>query len=269
MRPLAVIMSIYGKDTLEYVSLSVESVLNQTFSGFDFYIQCDGILNSDVDSFLSGLKDNRVRLYKRTENLGLARSLNDLLEVVLPQGYEFIARMDADDLNESNRFERQMQYLNAHPEIDCLGTWAIEVTSSGDEFFRKIMPETHDECKRLFKKRDCVIHPTVMFRRSFFEKAGLYSMDTYFAEDTLLWAKGFESGCRFGNVPEFLYRFRLDDGFFERRRGWKHALAILKLRHKVNRMLHYGLLADFWAVAYAVVKLMPTPVLNLIYRKGR
>lgn len=64
-----------------------------------------------------------------------------------------------------------------------------------------------------------MIHPTVMFRRSYFEKAGLYPEDTYFGEDTMMWAKGFKSGCKFANVPEYLFKFRLDSNFFERRRG--------------------------------------------------
>ena len=67
------------------------------------------------------------------------------------------------------------------------------------------MPITHEECLELFKKRDCMIHPTVMFRRSYFEKAGLYPEDTYFGEDTMMWAKGFKSGCKFANVPEYLF----------------------------------------------------------------
>lgn len=71
------------------------------------------------------------------------------------------------------------------------------------------MPITHEECLELFKKRDCMIHPTVMFRRSYFEKAGLYPEDTYFGEDTMMWAKGFKSGCKFANVPEYLFKFRL------------------------------------------------------------
>ena len=118
-------------------------------------------------------------------------------------------------------------------------------------------------------KRDCMIHPTVMFRRTYIEKAGHYSLDTYFGEDTMMWANGFANGCIFANVPEFLFQFRLDDNFFERRRGWKHAYNIFLLRHKVNKMLHYGLLADVWALAYAFAKMMPKSILNIIYKRAR
>ena len=266
---LAVIMSLYWNDTLGFVSMATQSVLAQSFSSFDFYIQFDGPVKKEIDDYLSSLSDCRIHLYRREENRGLAQSLNDLLSVVLPQGYEFIARMDADDVCVPDRFQKQMEYLNTHSEIDCLGTWAIEIDSKGDEFYRKRMPEHHDDCLSLFRKRDCIIHPTAMFRRSFFEKAGLYSTDTYFAEDTMMWAKGFASGCHFGNVPEYLYLFRLDDSFFYRRRGWKHAKGIVNLRKRVNRMLNFGIIEDFYAYAYAAVKLLPTKLLSWVYRKAR
>ena len=266
---IAVIMSLYKNDRLDFVKLAVESILHQTYSNFDFYIQYDGAICEEIDAFLSNISDERVKIYRRSENKGLAHSLNDLLQIVMPKGYEFIARMDADDISEPNRFDRQMLYFEKYPEVECLGTWAVEIMSDGSEYYRKQMPETHVECRTLFRKRDCMIHPTVMFRRSYIEKAGLYSLDTYFGEDTMMWAQGFAAGCTFANVPEYLFRFRLDDKFFTRRRGWKHAMNIFLLRHRVNKMLHYGLIADLWALAYAGAKMMPTSILNILYKNAR
>ena len=262
-------MSIYKNDGLDFVKLAVESILNQTYSKFDFYIQYDGPIKEDVDKYMSSLKDSRIFIQRRSKNRGLAQSLNDLLDIVMPKGYGYIARMDADDISESLRFERQLLYLEEHPEVECLGTWAIEITDGGSEYYRKQMPEKHEDCKKLFRKRDCMIHPTVMFRRSYIEKSGHYAIDTYFGEDTMMWAQGFAAGCRFANVPEYLFRFRLDANFFNRRRGWKHAKGILLLRHKVNKMLHFGLIADVWALAYAGAKMMPTFLLNIIYKTAR
>lgn len=268
-KKIAVIMSLYKNDRIQFVRLAVESILGQTYKDFDFYIQYDGPIRPEVDEYLFSLKDERVKIQKRTENKGLAQSLNDLLAIVMPQGYDYIARMDADDICELNRFERQLEYFEEHPEVECLGTWAVEILSDGSEYYRKQMPETHDECREMFKKRDCMIHPTVMFRKSYIEKAGVYSLDTYFGEDTMMWAQGFYAGCVFANVPEYLLRFRLDDNFFERRRGWKHAKSIFTLRHKVNKMLGFGLIADMWALAYAAAKMMPKFILNIIYKTAR
>lgn len=262
-------MSLYRSDILPYVSLAVQSILNQTYGEFDFYIQYDGYVQREVDEYLSGIKDARVRIYRRDKNKGLAQSLNDLLAVVMPLEYTFIARMDADDISMPDRFEKQIAYMEAHPETQCLGTWAIEINSDGSEYYRKQMPETHEGCWQQFMIRDCMIHPTVMFRRSYIEKVGFYSLDTYFGEDTMMWAQGFAAGCKFANVPEYLFKFRLNDDFFNRRRGWKHAKGILTLRWKVNKMLHYPLKAYLYAIAYAVAKMMPTKVLSIIYKTVR
>lgn len=266
---LAVIMSLYKNDTLVYVKEAVNSLFYQTFSEFDLYIQFDGAIQNEVESFIAGIQKENVYVFKREVNKGLAVSLNELLNVVLDKGYLYIARMDADDISMPSRFEKQIAYLEKHSEVDCLGTWAIEINACGDEYFRKQMSITHEECLDFFRKRDCMIHPTVMFRRSYFEKAGLYPEDTYFGEDTMMWAKGFQAGCRFVNLPEYLFKFRLDDNFFQRRRGWKHARSIFTLRHRVNQMLGFGIKADGYALLYAIAKMMPTSLLDLLYRKVR
>ena len=269
MNKLAVIMSLYKSDVLEYVKLATESILNQSFSDFDFYIQYDGYVSQEVDAYLSSLKDERIHIFRRNENKGLAYSLNELLERIMPLGYDYIARMDADDISMPDRFEKQITYMDTHPYIDCVGTWAIEIKSDGSEYFRKQMPETHEGCWKQFMIRDCMIHPTVMFRRRYIERAGLYSLDTYFGEDTMMWAQGFANGCKFANLPEYLFKFRLNDDFFNRRRGWKHAKAILLLRWKVNKMLHYPIKSYIYAIAYAIAKMMPTKILNFIYKTAR
>ena len=262
-------MSLYKNDRLEFVKLAVESILSQTYYDFDYYIQFDGTIDANVEAYLRGLNDERIKIRARSENKGLAYSLNELLQIVMPKGYEYIARMDADDISMPDRFEKQLAYLQSNPEVECLGAWAIEINSKGEEYYRKQMPETHEACNYMFRKRDCMIHPTVMYRRSYIEKAGLYALDTYFGEDTMMWAQGFKAGCVFANVPEYLLQFRLDDNFFERRRGWKHAKSIFMLRHRVNKMLHYGIMADFWAFAYAAAKMMPKFILNIIYKTVR
>ena len=80
----AVIMSLYRNDTIEFVTLAVESILNQSYTDFDLYIQYDGPIKDEVDAYLSHLKDKRIHIYKRLENKGLAQSLNDLLRIVKP-----------------------------------------------------------------------------------------------------------------------------------------------------------------------------------------
>lgn len=269
MSNLSVIISIYKNDRLEFVRESITSILDQTYKDFDLYILYDGPIEQSIREYISGLDDNRVNVIERKENRGLAVSLNQLLDIVLKKGYRYIARMDADDISMPERFARQIAFWDQHPDVDCVGSWAVEINADGSEYFRKQMPASHDACRDMFRKRDCLIHPTVMFRREYFDKAGPYPEDTYFGEDTMMWAKGFAAGCRFANVQEYLLKFRLDNNFFNRRRGWKHARSIWSLRHKVNRMLGFGAKEDLFALLYATAKLMPTQILNLIYKTAR
>ncbi len=262
-----VLMSVYKNDKVENVRQAVDSILQQTYTDFVFYILCDGVVDATVADYLRTLDDRRIALRCRDENKGLARSLNELLtEALQHTAYHYFFRMDADDIAFSDRLEKQVHYMDTHQDVDCLGTWAIEINSLGEEYFRKQMPVSHDECNDLFRKRDCVIHPTVVFRRTYFDKAGLYPEDTYFAEDTMMWAKGFKNACRFANLPEYLFYFRLDENFFQRRRGWKHALSIYKLRCHVNAMLNYPRINNLHAMLYALAKMMPTRVLKLLYK---
>ncbi len=267
---LYVIMSLYEKDTLLKVKEAIESLLNQTYSSLYIYINCDGPINPNITSYISKLSTKHIFINVREKNLGLAYSLNELLNFILTkEDCIYIARMDSDDVSLPTRLEKQVTYMDSHPNIDCLGTWAIEIDNAGNEYFQKQMPTTHEKCLELFKKRDCMIHPTVMFKRTYFEKAGLYPEDTYFGEDTMMWAKGFKSGCKFANLPEYLFKFRLDSNFFKRRRGWKHAKSIYRLRRRVNRMLGFGWKENCYALLYAVAKLMPEKVLSTIYKVAR
>lgn len=265
-RSLAVIMSVYKNDRLQFVKEAVKSILDQTYNEFDFFIIFDGPIKKEVRAYLLELNDSRITIIDRKENKGLAYSLNELLQIVLKEGYQYIARMDADDISMEDRFFEQISYLKCHTDVDCVGSWAIEIEADGKEFFRKKMPENHDQCLEMFKKRDCLIHPTVVFQRTYFEKAGLYPEDTYFGEDTMMWANGFASNCKFGNVQRYLLKFRLDEEFFNRRRGWKHAKSILTLRRKVNKLLGFGYKEDSYAFLYATVKMMPKILLNYIYK---
>lgn len=269
MKKVAVLMSLYKGDRLGFVAQSIQSILEQTYSDFDLYIYIDGIIDEPVYVYVNSLNDSRINMVLSSFNSGLAFAMNSLLRIVCNRGYQYFFRMDADDIALPHRFERQIAFMDSNVDIDCLGCWAIEIDEDGTDFYMKKMPLTHEACLNLFRKRDCMIHPSVIFRYTYFEKAGFYPEDTYFGEDTMMWAVGFKAGCRFANLPEFLLKFRLDGKFFQRRRGWRHAKAIFILRRRVNRMLGFGLKEDCYAVLYAAVKIMPTKFLAIIYKSLR
>ena len=266
---LAVIMSLYKNDVIDYVKLSTESILNQTYKDFDFYIQYDGPIRLEVDEYLCGLTDERVKIQKRAENKGLAQSLNDLLAIVIPQGYEYIARMDADDIAVLERFEKQIAYLDIHNEIDCLGGAINEIDEEGKDRGKETSyPCDPDDARRFFSKRNPVAHPTVMMRKTIFEKAGcFYPMDFVRNEDTMLWYKAYMGGAKIANLSDVLLNFRMTDAMFTQRRNGKvFAKSQLEMRKLINKDLKFGVMAHFYAYAMYLLMISPSWLLKLAYR---
>lgn len=268
-KKLSVIMSLYNSDELEFVKLAVESILGQTYKDFDFYIQYDGPIRSDVDEYFSSLTDERIKIRKRAENKGLAQSLNDLLALVMPHDYEYIARMDADDISLPERFTKQVEFLRAHLEVDMLGGAINEIDEDGANRGKVTKyPCGAEECRAFFAKRNPVAHPTVMFRRSFFEKTGWgYPTDFVRNEDTRLWHEGYKHGCVIANLPDVLLHFRMTDAMFtQRRNGKAFAKSQLELRKMINRDLQFGFMANVYAYAMYMLMISPAWLLKLAYR---
>ena len=268
-KKLVVIMSLYKNDVLGYVRLAVESILSQTCNSFDFYIQYDGKVQKDVDNYLMGIEDERVFIFKREENKGLAYSLNELLGVVMAKGYGYIARMDADDIAMPDRFEKQVLYLENHRDVDMVGGAINEIDEKGNNRGKITKyPCAPAECRNFFAKRNPVAHPTVMFRRSFFEKAGWeYPTDFVRNEDTRLWHEGYKNGCVIANIPDVVLNFRMTESMFtQRRNGLDFAKSQLKLRKQIKKDLGYGFIAYVYAYATFLLMISPSWLLKVAYR---
>ena len=268
-KPVAVIMSLYKNDRLDYVKLSIESILNQTYKDFDLYLQYDGPFTADIDTFLSSIPDVRMHIQRREENKGLAVSLNELLAIIKDKEYIFIARMDADDISMLDRFEKQVKYLETHPSVDMVGGAINEIDENGKDRGKITKyPCAPEECRAFFAKRNPVAHPTVMFRRSFFEKAGWeYPTDFMRNEDTRLWHEGYKHGCVIANIPDVVLNFRMTNNMFKQRRnGREFAKSQLLLRKQIRKDLGYGLMADVYAYATYVLMISPSWILKIAYK---
>jgi len=270
MTDLAVIMSIYHNDKLEYVKQSVQSILTQTYSYFIFFIALDGPVSTEIKTYVTNIEDSRVKLYKIEENGGLARALNFLLEIVLKNPeYKFIARMDADDISLPKRFENQHNFLLANSEISCIGTWYQEIDESDNYLSNQKLPVTHDEIKKFFLKRSPLAHPSVVFRREMIEKAGFYPTDTFKQEDSVFWSNALNKGLIFANIPEILIKFRIDRNFYRRRSGIKFGFYYIKSRFRINKVLKAPFYIYLSSFGFGLVRMMPSIFLRWFYKKFR
>lgn len=159
---VAVIMSVYKGDALPYVILSVNSILNQTYTNLVFVIQVDGPVHPNVLDYLFDISksDNRIVLIVSQANLGLAARLNQSIDYIEERGdISFIARMDADDISQSYRIEKQVNFLLANNDIDVVGSDVQEIDDKGAYLFYKRMPCSHEEIYRKFITK-CPFNPT-------------------------------------------------------------------------------------------------------------
>lgn len=149
---VAVILPVYKNDKVPYIELSFESILNQTYKDIHLYVGIDGPVGEDLKmSLLKYAKSDNVSIQWFPENRGLAVVLNDLLNECFQNGYEYIARMDADDISEPNRIEKQMTFLQANPDIDVVGGAIEEIDEKQRESRKTIVyPENPEDCFEFF-----------------------------------------------------------------------------------------------------------------------
>ena len=205
MSEVATVLSLYKNNRLEDVWESLDSLYRQT-KKTDIFIQLDGTVPKEIENFLdSQLDAGKIEyLGKRNINLGIAKSHNELFEIVLKRGYRYIARMDTDDIAVPDRIEQQYIFMEQNPDIDVVGGYIEEF--SDDTSYKKVVkyPLNHDEMFKFFSKRVPIANPTTFFRKTFFEKAGLYPITSPSNEDTLMWMNGFHQGCVFANIANIL-----------------------------------------------------------------
>ena len=210
---ISVVMSVYNGE--KYLEACIDSILNQTYKDFEFIIVND----CSTDGSWAILKDyekryESIKLINNTENLGLTKNLN--VALASAKG-EYIARMDADDKSEPNRFERQIAFLKENQTIDILGTFSNDIDETGKTIRCRTVPIFHSEIIKMLPKVSPISHPTVMFKRKSLEKIGFYNPKYRTSQDLEMWYRAAAAGLKFHNIPEFLFQYRVDSDFLTRK----------------------------------------------------
>ena len=266
---IAVLLSVYKNDRAEFLRLSIDSILNQSYKNIILYIGVDGTIGEKLYKCLEQYEqEKRVNIVYFPENRGLAVVLNDLLILCKEANIEYIVRMDADDISVPNRLANQVNYLLLHPEVDVVGGRIEEINEQSERNGKSVTyPLTHQECFKFFRYRDPLAHPAVMFRKSFFDKAKGYRNEYRKNQDTMLWFDGFMNGCIFANLDETVLLFRVTDDFYKNRRnGFKRAKKMLKDRFMINMSLHYDWSAYLFSILMFIMTLTPPFLKKFLYR---
>lgn len=271
VKQIVVLMSVYKNDNSAHLRLSIDSILNQTYQDFLLLMGVDGTIGDDLAAVLHLYDKNpKVKIFWFSENRGLTAVLNNLLEEGKKMQPVFFARMDADDISYTDRFEKQVKFLNKNPELDVIGGAIEEMEYDGSLNGKVIQyPLTHQDCFNFFATRNPLAHPAVMFRASFFDKVTSYNASYKKNQDTELWYRAFKAGCKFGNLKDVVLTFRVSKDMYKRRGGTKFAKEVLKLRNEINRGLGYGIKATLFGYAYYVMAISPGWVKKFAYKVFR
>jgi len=217
---LAVIMSVYNAG--EYVNDAIQSILNQIYDNYLFYILIDGATDNSYEVCNEYRSNEKIKIFTREGNYGLPKSLNFLIRQVLNDNpnIKYIARQDADDISLPDRFVRQIDFLEDNDGFGLIGTWYRIINENG-KFKMDVKSPTKDiDIRKDFFNRNKFCHGSIMFRTSLLKEAGMYDEIFERCQDYDLFFR-FMTKCKISNIPQILYKWRHSkkyDGLLSKRK---------------------------------------------------
>jgi glycosyltransferase involved in cell wall biosynthesis len=223
-------MPVYNCE--QTLAQAIRSILCQTYENWELILIDDGSTDKTLDVARS-FTDPRIRIFVDEKNRGLPTQLNKT--VSLSQGIYF-ARMDGDDISYPERFERQVAYLESHPDVDLVGASFVRFKSDGVVFGKSIRPETHSEiCSRAFVDGIRILHPSFMGHLKWFQQHPYNEgKEAVRSEDQELLHRTYHTST-FANVPEVLLGYRDENRDYKRRSIGRRNSIRRKLRYHVRQ----------------------------------
>ncbi len=201
---VSVLMPIYNGEP--FLADAVKSILSQSYGDFELIVVDDNSTDNTPEILYQFTQlDPRISVFKQDANLGLTQSLN--LGLAKVKG-EFIARHDADDLSEPERFASQVDFLKRHHNYGIVGTAVTRIDSQGNKIAQPIVIRGDKRIRMFMKDGNAFVHGSIMMRKSVIDAVGGYRTGFRYAQDYDLWLRISEI-TRVDNLPKRLYRWRL------------------------------------------------------------
>ena len=265
--PFSVLMSVYEKENPQYLDMSLDSVFSQTLFPSEVVICEDGKLTNELEVVIEKYKKRYpsiTRVIEYPVNRGLGATLHD---GVIECKNEIVFRMDADDISEKDRFERQMNIF-INKDVDVVGTNICEYDElMSDKRGIRAVPEKHEDIVNYARLRNPINHMSVAFKKSSVVSAGNYKDMQYF-EDYYLWIRMIINGSNFYNLQENLVRVRGGENMIKRRGGRKYLKAVRRFEHEILKLKFIGRVNYLKnIITRYTVSLVPDKARMLVYSK--
>lgn len=199
---ISVLMTVYNGQ--EFLKEAIQSILDQTFTDFEFIIIDDGSTDNS-SSIIHSYSDRRIKYYYK-ENRGLAVALNYGISKC---NCLIIARMDADDISFPDRLMIQYKYMTNNPRVDLLGGQVQIIDNNGTIVGAKYKPVGFMDIKKSIEYGCPINHPTYMVKKSVYEKLKGYRESLIYAQDYDFLLRAYDSGFILENTKEFLLFLRV------------------------------------------------------------
>ena len=269
MKEFSVITSVYKNDKPEFVREALDSMLvNQSVKPTEIVLVQDGPVPYELSHLLLEYKDkygDLMNIIKLEKNGGLGNALKLGVENAK---YDICARMDSDDICLPDRFEKQLAYLEVHPECDIVGGQMTEFIGDPDIIVgKREVPLTNADIYQYMKSRCALNHVTVLFRKDAVLKAGNYQ-DWFWNEDYYLWVRMMMAKCQFANIPDVAVNVRSGADQYARRGGKKYfdsEIGIKKLMLE-NGMISKKEYCINYMERFIIQRLMPNSVRGWVFR---
>lgn len=269
--PITVIMSVYNEKK-SYLKESIESILKQSFSDFEFIIIDDGSNGSYTREILQEYekKDGRIKIYKNKENLGLTKSLN--IALAIAKG-KYVARIDSDDIAELKRLEKQLNFMEKNPDYALCGSWVYFIDENSKIIGEKKCFSQYEKIRKKIIYYNFLIHSSFFFRRDLAVKLGGYNEEIKKAQDYDFILK-LSARHPVAAIPEFLGSFRLHPKSISAKSRKKQEWFALIARFNAIRRYGYSKL-NFFKIIPSIFYFLFVPcflekkIFKILYKKKR
>ncbi len=270
MEKFSVCTSVYKNDNPLFVREALDSLLvYQSVKPDAIVLVQDGPISYDLSQLIIEYKNKYgdiLTVIKLDKNGGLGNALNIGVDHAK---YAIVARMDCDDICLPNRFEKQISYLQSHPECDIVGGQITEFIGRPNNIVsRRLVPLSNEEIYAYMKRRCALNHVTVVFRKDSVLKVGNYQ-DWFWNEDYYLWVRMMLSDCNFANIPDVVVNVRTGPNQYSRRGGkryFKSEVGIKKLMLRNGLITNTEFIRNF-IERFIVQLLLPSSIRGWLIRK--